>query len=234
MKKSINILAALLFVLLPLFYFSCKKDKPLNEGMDFGYNYIPDGVGSYIIYQVDSISFDDITHKRDTTRYLLKEQIASFFFDNVGRKTLRIERCRKKYKKGVPYDSIPWSAPYVWIANKTSTDFQKVEENIRYIRLVFPLKNGVEWNANSYNTFPEKRYKVASLDKKEVINSIAFDSVLFVKQIEKVDFIQYRYEIEKYGRNIGLLYKERDSIYHGGTPDSIGYTFVQKIVSYGK
>ena len=72
MKKSINILAALLFVLLPLFYFSCKKDKPLNEGMDFGYNYIPDDVGSYIIYQVDSISFDDITHKRDTTRYLLK------------------------------------------------------------------------------------------------------------------------------------------------------------------
>jgi len=61
MKKSINILAVLLFVLLPLFYFSCKKDKPANESMDFGYNYIPDDVGSYIIYQVDSISFDDIS-----------------------------------------------------------------------------------------------------------------------------------------------------------------------------
>jgi hypothetical protein len=124
--------------------------------------------------------------------------------------------------------------PKVWYANKTSSTAEKVEENIRYIKLVFPSKEGKEWNGNSFNTLGSKYYEIVSIDEYEVLNSLAFDSVVTVEQYDQDDFIQYRYEMEKYARNIGLIYKIQDSLYDGGGADTIGYTYSQKIVSYGK
>ena len=224
-----------IFVLLcGVVIFSCKKDKPV-ESVDFGYNYLPDEVGRYVIYEVDSIVYDDVAHPVPYTfRYLLKEVIAATFLDNSGRQTLRIERFYKMYNDTVPYDSMVWIGPRVWHANKTSSTFEKVEENIRYVRLVFPVSEGKQWNGNAYNTLGQKEYEIISVDQPESINNINFDSVVTVKQFEKINFIENIYEAEKYARNAGLIYKKRDSIYHGGGADTVGYTFTQKIVSYGK
>ncbi len=215
---------------------SCKKDPPQSDPVDFGYNYFPDQVGSYIIYQVDSIDYDDpLPRPPDTTRYLLKEVIASSFPDNSGRPTLRLERFYKIYNDSVPYDSMNWTGPRVWTANKTASTVEKREENIPYLKLVFPTNEGQEWNGNVYNTLGQKAYEIISTNVPETINSVSFDSVVTVKQFERINFIEYRYEAEKYARNVGLVYKVRDSIYHGG--DSVnakkGYKFKQKIVSYG-
>jgi hypothetical protein len=222
------------FSLLGMFLYACKKDSPEVVHVDFGYNYLPEEAGRYIIYEVDSISYDDVSHPPDTTRYLLKEVIDTIFIDNTGKPAMRIERYYKFHNDTVPYSVLPWTGPRVWFANKSSTDFQKVEENVRYLKLVFPAKEGKQWNGNIYNTLGEKDYEIISADKNEVINSISFDSVLTVKQFEQINFIEYRYESEKYARNVGLVYKERDSIYDGGGQDTIGYTYRQKIISYGK
>ncbi len=85
----------LLFFVFGLFFFSCKKDVETVPSPDMGYNYFPEDIGSYVIYEVDSIAYDDKSHAPDTTRYLLKEVIASSFIDNSGRPTLRIERFKK-------------------------------------------------------------------------------------------------------------------------------------------
>ena len=213
---------------------SCKKDIDIVEPVNFGYSYFPGDIGRYAIYEVDSIAFDDIAHPPDTTRYLLKELIASTFLDNAGRQTLRMERYYKMYNPFIPYDLIPWLGPRVWSANKTTTTVEKVEENIRYIKLVFPPSKGKEWNGNAYNTLGQKDYEILSSDQAEMVNGSSFDSVVTVLQSEQKDFIRYIYEVEKYARGVGLVYKERDSIYHGGTTNLVGYVFKQKIVSYGK
>lgn len=223
-----------LFLILLATISSCEKDIHIVEPVDFGYRYFPGDVGRYVIYEVDSIAYDDAAHPADTTRYLLKELIASMFLDNSGRQTLRIERYYKIYNPSVPYDSLPWTGPRVWFANQNSTTAEKVEENIRYIKLVFPPSKGKEWNGNAYNSLGQKDYEIISSDQAEIVNSNSFDSVVTVLQSEQKDFIRYIYEIEKYARGVGLVYKERDSIYHGGTSDSVGYAFKQRIVSYGK
>ncbi|TAL61851.1 MAG: hypothetical protein EPN85_03880 [Bacteroidetes bacterium] len=212
----------------------CKKDVETVPPADMGYNYFPDDTGRYVIYEVDSISYDDKSHAPDTTRYLLREEIVSSFLDISGRATLRIERFKKMYNDSVPYDSIDWVGPRIWYANRTSTTAEKVEENIRYIKLVFPSKEGKEWDGNSYNTLGQKYYEIISVDESETINNISFDSVITVQQYKQIGFIQYIFEIEKFARNVGLIYKVRDSLYDGGTADTIGYTYRQKIVSYGK
>lgn len=213
---------------------SCKKDIDTVEPVDFGYTYFPGQIGRYVIYEVDSIAYDDAAHPPDTTRYLLKELNASLFLDNSGRQTVRIERYYKMYNPSIPYDSIPWMGPRVWSANLTTTTIEKVEENVRYIKLVFPSSKGKKWNGNAYNTFGQKEYEILSSDQAELVNNHSFDSVVTILQTEQKDFIRYIYEVEKYARGVGLVYKERDSIYHGGTADFVGYMFKQKIVSHGK
>lgn len=214
----------------------CRKDSSVdNSTVDLGYNYYPDEIGSYTIYEVDSIDYDDKIHPPDTFRYLLKEVIAEKFPDNTGRPTLRLERFHKIYKDTIPYDSMQWVGPRIWTANKTATTLEKKEENITYLRLIFPVQEGKTWNGNTYNTLGQKEYEVIAADEPGSVNNLSFDSVAVIKQYENINFIEERYEEEKYARNVGLIYKHITSIYHGGNPnEKFGYKFTQKIVGYGK
>lgn len=220
---------------------SCKKDSEITTS-DFGYDYFPTQVGQYVIYEVDSIWQDDISAVYDTTRYQLKELIASTFLDNSDRPTLRIERYKKFYNPSLPYDSMQWTLTDVWLANRTSATAEKVEENIRYLKIVFPVKEGKQWDGNVFNMLGIKEYEIISLDVQENINNINFDSVLTVKQFEEFNYVKNRYESEKYAKRIGLAYKRLDSLIFqpkNGSDiypydDTIGYTFTQKIISYGK
>jgi len=211
---------------------SCKKDAE-TAPVDLGYEYFPDDIGSYIIYEVDSIAYDDAVKPPDTTRYLLKELVESTFIDNSGRPTLRIERYKKMYNPLVPYDSISWVLSDIWTANRTTTTAEKTEENIRYIKLVFPVVKGKEWNGNSFNTLGQKDYEMISVDQPETIGGISFDSVITVSQFQQINFIEYINEEEKFAKHVGLIYKKMDNLYDGGSADTVGYTFTQKIISYG-
>jgi hypothetical protein len=222
-------------VLAALAIHACKKDRPAETPIDLGYNYLPGEVGSYIIYAVDSIAHDDVIHAvPDTIRYQLKEIVKEAFTDASGKPALRIERYTKMYNDSIPYSALPWIGPRIWYASKSSSDYQKVEENNRFIRLVFPVREGKEWNGNSYNALGEKIYEITDVDQAEAVNGISFDSVATVLQFEQKNFIENRYEVEKYARNVGLIYKQADSYYHGGGLDTVGYEYRQKIVSYGK
>lgn len=234
MKKIITYTSVILFFISGIY--SCKKDSETTPP-DLGYEYFPDDVGKYIIYEVDSIGYDDfLPSPPDTTRYLLKEFVESIFIDNSGRPTMRIERYKKMYNPSVPYDSLPWILSDIWTANRTATTSEKVEENIRYIKLVFPVAKGKEWNGNVFNTLGQKEYEMTSIDKPATIGGLLFDSVITVTQYLQKTFIDTIIEEEKFAKHIGLIYKKQDSIYTGGTNPvkRIGRRFTQKIISYGK
>ena len=238
MKIFCNIFLFVLF--LGVVFFSCKKDKVIVPSTDFGYNYFPNDVGHYVIYQVDSIGRDDLSNHHDSTRYLLKELIAATFLDNANRPTLRIERYYQFYHFSTHTWDTAWSVPKVWTANRTQTTLEKKEENITYLKLVFPVKQDKQWNGNTYNALGDKEYQITSVDQHETINALSFDSVATVTQFQKKDIIDTIDEAEKYARNIGLIYKKRDSLYFSYSSitqnysDAVGYRFTQKIISYGK
>ena len=218
--------------------FSCKKDAPVTQTVDFGYNYFPNEVGSYVIYDVDSISYDDKADNRDTFRFQLEEVIDSIFIDNSNRPTMRLARYYKKYNDTVPYASMPWSYPRIWYANRTTSTAEKVEENVRYIKIVFPAVKKKKWDGNVFNTHGKKEYEITSMDQGETINSLHWDSVLTVLQFEQENLVEHIYEAEKYAKNVGLVFKQRDSLNFQGLSipfeDTIGYTYSQTVVSYGK
>ncbi len=187
---------------------SCKKDSKA-ETVDLYRSYFPDWTGHYVDYQVDSIIKNDVNPALDTVyQEQVRELIQSVFYDNSNRPTLRIERYKKKYDSTVPYSQIPWTLSDVWTANVTTTTAEKKEENQTFLKLVFPVNADQKWNGNSYNTMPSWDYRITSAHLPETINSLHFDSVATVTQTGANDLVEANHGMEKYAKNVGMIYKE--------------------------
>ncbi len=188
---------------------SCKKDK-IELPPDVGYDYAPTIIGKYVIYEVDSVVYDDF--KKDTTifKYRIKEKLEENITDAEGRAALKLVRYIKLYNPSTSYDNIPWTLKDVWTCIRTKTTYEVVEEDIRFTKLTFPVVTDKIWNGNAFNTFVTLDYKYKYTDKAETINGIAFDNVLFVEQKDDKlkNVIHREYYIEKYAKNIGLIYRE--------------------------
>ncbi len=164
--------------------------------------------GSWIVYKVDSIVFSDFgggtVQKIDTFIYQVKEIISEKFTDNAGKETNRIER----YKRAA--DSLPWQITNVWISNLGDNDLQKVEENNRYVKLVFPVYENKTWNGNQFNSFDALDYTYIGIKQPVVLNGYTFDNTITVLQNDSTDdnFIEKSYAKEIYAINIGMVYKQ--------------------------
>ncbi len=184
---------------------SCKKDAAPKP--DLGYNYFPGQVGRYIVYNVDSTYYDDFADSSRNYKFQLKEKIQSVFSDNQNRPAIRLERYVKYYNPSIPYSNMQWQLRNVWVENITATTAEKVEENIRYMKLAFPVKENQNWNGNAQNTNDPWNYSYAFYDLPRTLGGIHFDSVLQVNQHNELSLIDQVYYEEKYARNVGLVYK---------------------------
>ena len=190
-----------------IWMYACKKDAPIAP-LDLGYNYFPTQIGSFVIYDVDSIVHNDFTGKIDTFKYQIKEIIDTVYLDNSNRPTLRIERYKKNYNKSIPYSSIPWTLKNVCSGNRTKSSAEKVEENQRFVKLVFPIRLNAVWNGNIFNSMREWTYTYKEVNQPGRYGSLAFDSTLQVIQINSENKIYKKYFQEIYAKNVGIVYKE--------------------------
>jgi hypothetical protein len=186
---------------------SCKRDP--SPAPDLGFNYFPDAVGTYVVYDVDSFSYNNSFSpvKIDTFKYQLKEKIESIYTDNQGRPTIRLERYIKRYSSLIPYSAMSWKLRNVWAENKTLKRAERVEDNVRYVRLLFPVYTEETWNGNAQNTLPEEEYSYSFYDLAGNVGGIEFDSVLQVIQHDEISLVHKTYAEEKYARNTGLIYR---------------------------
>lgn len=218
-----------LFVLVFIPYlFSCQKE---TENMDIGYSYYVAEPGYYLTYMVDSIYFDDFYATSDTNYFLIKELIESSFIDNEGRQAYRIERW---YKYN---DTLPWVLKNVWYSVKTNKQIERVEENIRYIKLIFPIKNYAKWNGNALNNLDYQEYKYLNAHKPFNISDFAFDSTVKVQQDSFINLKYIRYKYEIYAKNVGLIKKvfinlENEDNMSGKIKNGVKYEW--RLIDYGK
>lgn len=204
MQKIIS----LFFVFTILASSSCKKDE--DQPLDLGYRYFPDQVGHYVVYDVDSFFYNDfnVPLTIDTFKFQLKEKIQSTYSDNQGRPTQRLERYVRFYNPSIPYSSLPWTLRDVWAANKTRTTAEKVEENVRFVKLAFAVDIDKTWNGNAQNTLGNETYSYEFVDLPRTIGGVVFDSVLQVNQKDQSSLIGKSFSIEKFAKRTGLVYKQ--------------------------
>lgn len=208
------------------FLTSCKKDKDLPPA-DLGYNYYPNNVGHWVSYHVDSVAWNAFDGTVDTFHYQIKEIIESIFTDNQGRPTMRIERYIRQS------DTNAWVIKNVWYANRTASTAERVEENIRYIKLIFPVNLSAVWNGNAYNSLSEQDYTYTTVYKPYSVGIYTFDSSLTVTQKDQATYIDTDYAIEVYAKHAGLVYKKFiHKVTQPGEPlDGMDYSYT--IINWG-
>jgi hypothetical protein len=146
----------------------------------------------------------DIIHSElgsDTAVYQLKEITTEEFLDNEGRLTYRIERYWRDDSNA------NWSVKDVWYSNKTTTTAEKVEENVRFTKLIFPINTSKYWDGNAFNNLGEWEYYYDSLHKPKLINNLSFDSTITVIQRDNENVVEYEKVKEIFAVDIGLIYK---------------------------
>ena len=181
-----------------ILFIGCKKSN--NESVNYYYNYFPLELDAWIEYDVLDIMHNE-SGSSDTSVYQLKEITTEEFIDNEGRLTYRIERYRR--------DDVNanWSIKDVWYSNKTKTTAEKVEENVRFTKLIFPINTSKYWNGNAFNNLEEWEYSYDSLHKPKLINNLSFDSTITVIQRDNQNVVEYEKVKEIFAIDIGLIYK---------------------------
>ncbi len=223
MKKQLLAISTL-FVC--IFFSSCEKSGTIKE--ELFHEYFPVDAGHWVIYDVDSIYHDDFTGETDTFYYQVKEVFNSYFIDDSGNEAVRLERFIR-YEQDQP-----WEIKNVWVARLLPMRAEKVEENIRYIKIVFPPKVNKTWDGNAYNIKSEQTHRITRSHEPKTINNMKFDSVATVLQADFETEISKEYKVEKFAKNVGMVYKEFTDLRKDISSEEVvgGVDYRYKIVDY--
>jgi len=186
---------------------ACQKTS--QSKLQAAYDYFPDSIGYWIDYRVDSIFIDQLAGIRDTFSYYLREEIGETFLDNDNRSAQKIYRFKK--------DSVnhQWRLADVWHFNKMVKSVERVEENLRFVKLIFPITASQTWAGNNYvlkeNTnafYQDWQYRYLDIHAALSIDSLNFDSTITVDQQDLLTDHFWYYGREIYAYKVGLVYKE--------------------------
>jgi len=211
-QLSLLLLPALLLV-------SCEKEIIPADEVELGKDYFPRTVGHYVEYQVDSIIYNDFTQTTDTFRMEFRDEISSEFTDNENRPSYVVDRY-------VRQDSTyAWTENMSYYITATSFRMESIENNMRFIKLVFPVKLNTKWYGNafipaSFNNelkwFLGWEYKYVNVSEPYNNGKLAVENTVTVNQVDNTEgapdseneFSARTYAKEVYGKNIGLIYRE--------------------------
>ena len=226
MTKSVLILISVTLIL-----FSCSKKEEENLTPDIGSDYAGLEVGKWVVYNVDSITYDDFDSSIDTASYQIREVVDSKFLDLGDDEAFKIVRYRRDA------DTLAWNIIDIWSSKITATNFQKTEENIKYVKLILPVKESKNWNGNSMNNQSSIDFEFDYVDQSKVIGGISLENVLRVIQggEDGLDnLINPTFFEEKYAKGIGMVYKRStDKVRSALNSPWKGYDVIMTLSSYG-
>ncbi len=223
-----------------LIFTSCERD-PVIETPDrsgFGYDFYPLEIGKYITYQVDSLQYDESEGITIESSFELREEIVDTIRDNQNRLGYRIERYRKN-----PGED--WQIHDIVAAFNTETTAERLENNLRFVNLSFPVEEGKSWDGTAHidptikifvagesiEMFKNWTYEILAVDDSIFLEGLAFNNVMTVLQVDEDNLVERRYSRERYAKGVGLIYKEQiilDTQCGGNPGDCIGMPWEEK------
>ena len=231
MKKHI-----LFFCLIGVIIFSACEKQPEDLYSPPISDYSPLAVGKYITYKLDTFKYLPFSLKDTTVSYQVKYVVDGLITDNLSRPAYRIIR----YIRKTPQNA--WVPDNSFMALNTESSFEFIENNLRFLKLKLPIKDGYTWKGNSYiDTYSLNStvsyldnwdYTYDSLNRPFTIGTINLDSTLTVKQRDETigipenpeSYSQKNYSVETYAKGVGLVYKKfLHTEFQPATPNSASY-----------
>lgn len=196
--------------LICLIFIGCKKDEYETVNRSYGKGYLYSGIGSYNVFKIEEIIYDDFFNTIDTQRYQIKEVNESIFIDNLNRNSMRIER----YKLN---KQLQWEILNVYYATEDNFGAERVEENKRFVKLSFPLSIDAIWNVNQNNNDNPITVFYDFINQPYTINNLQFDSAVAVRNDIVNNSLRQRQYYEVYVKNVGLVFKNIINIEKNGS-----------------
>jgi hypothetical protein len=223
------------FFVLGLFT-SCQEERdcgcvsPPQTGSSFFYPTINQAV----IYEVEETQYS-LTTVPIIKKYQLKETFTSSTVESDGKETLRIERYRREN------DTQKWTIDSVFSAKKEIDKALKTENNVTFVKLIFPISEGLKWNGNLYNSLGNDIYELKKLNQPFQTNGQNFLNTLTVIQQNDSTLVDLKRRTEVYAEGIGMIYQEKTNVSYCNTGDCLGKgkidfgtKYILKIKSYEK
>ncbi|MCW3073897.1 MAG: hypothetical protein JWP69_966 [Flaviaesturariibacter sp.] len=140
--KPTLLLTALLTV--SLCFTACKEEKE-DFSIAPAADYLPTQPGKYIIYRVDSTVFTQQGRVEERHSYQQKDVVDAAITDAQGRPSYRVYR----YLRDTAGTG-PWKSSGTYFITPTNGTVEVIENNMRVVRLVSPVKQGGAWKGNRY------------------------------------------------------------------------------------
>lgn len=217
-----QVLTVLIFFVLSLFISSCGKNET-DSLPDLAKDYYPLQIGKTLIYDIDTVIYDPQPGNKvqiDTFRWQVKEVFVDTFKDITGLLTYKIERSERPRGSTANFE-----VRKIFTAALSDNEALRTEDNLKFIKFPRFLGERTTWDGNVYcdqsliievagermGLFSKKwNYEVLSLGKADKIGTKDFTDVLTVRaQSDTRILTEKRYNLEKYAKGIGLVYKEQ-------------------------
>ncbi|MCB0777906.1 MAG: hypothetical protein KDB99_16495, partial [Chitinophagaceae bacterium] len=133
----------LILALVAASFFSCnEKEVFTSEAIE---SYIPLQQGKYIVFRLDSLVFTNFGRTIETHRYQEMHEVDTLITDNLGRPSYRIFVYQRD-----SLGTTPWAPVSTYFITPLGNQFEKVENNLRFISMHLPLRDGYSWKGNKY------------------------------------------------------------------------------------
>jgi hypothetical protein len=227
--------------------YSCNKNNPLIT--DTPADYYPMHVGNYIIYRMDSLKFVNVGSQDSVISYHAKEVVDDTITDNLGRLSYRVIRYLSDTN-----EIAEWTPSIAYMVTPLPGSVEVVENNLRFIKMITPVQDGITWLGNAYIDTKSDDSPVPYMDGWNYIYSstgmpfnvlagtvpmsVIVNEANNVSGLGDSSYTQTIFSEEVYGKNIGLIYKRfLYSVYQSPNVEypagaTIGYGLTFNMVSH--
>ena len=214
MKRSILFAGIVSLLMLS----ACKKEPETFVTASIN-DYAPLAIGKYITYRLDTFKYLPFSTRDTTITYEVKHVVEELINDNLGRPAYKIFRYIRKNPQQT------WTPDNSFMIVNTEGSLEFVENNMRFLKLRMPIKDGFTWKGNSYiDTYSfnsdvkyldDWDYTYDSVGVARTLGSFNFDSTVRVEQRDEIignpadpnSYSEQNFGAEIYAKGIGLVYR---------------------------
>lgn len=220
MKNTALYILSLLSVF--VLFTSCQDDPEEPNDITIGQSFYPIQKGQFQTFLVTQTRFA-LNEIPVTTTYQLKEVIGDEFLGENGEKLNEVLR----YVRTDGLDNFRLDS--VFSVRKDENIVVKMEHNVPYVKLDFPIEEGKTWNGNLFNTRSLKDYLAENVNASKTVGGSNFSNTITVIESQDSSLVDKELRYEIYADEVGLIYKKTESLLYCNQPECFG----QKIIERG-
>jgi len=210
---------AIVGILLMLFLGACQK-QTIELSFEPLESYFPIKRGTALTYRLDSTSYTGVNNAKSINSYFIRDVLDSSITDNLGKTTYIYKRSIRS-----KLDTTKWELLATYRIAIYSSKLYITENNLRFIKMVSPIREGLTWKGNSFINTNENMglayyenwdYTYGKPSEPLTINNISFAATLTVFQkndtignpSDRKQYSSILFSKEVFAKEIGLVYKE--------------------------